>query len=330
MASIYLPPIARKKKVDGWPRQDTSRVFSDFQVNLKQETKSSYGSHFVRHNVPPTLQRAASPTRKNKPQPTTVTFLRQNPRFVCEPICHVDTLESQEEIFHTWWPNETLQRPVTKPQYSLNSTSRADYKNFSLCSPRSASFSRQEVSSTSKPQGAVGILPGYAPSQVAPHISEKISYEHQFNSRLDPSHPIRGKRHGCFVWKVSTPVQKTEHGRHLKKTALRERKGVFYELKNTDTIDDAKTIVSTIGEKPKSAELSVPDKNNTPDTLEPKIKTDAWSSPEIINNDQQCMVAKQPQQTMHNGDLLDLTEREMEDVIKPSRPRRHSPPPHSA
>ena len=39
-------------------------------------------------------------------------------------------------------------------------------------------------------------------------VVEKISYEHQFNSRLDPSHPIRGRRHGSFIWKVVSDVGK--------------------------------------------------------------------------------------------------------------------------
>ena len=41
-----------------------------------------------------------------------------------------------------------------------------------------------------------------------PKVVEKISYEHQFNSRLDPGHPIRGRRHGSFIWKVVSDVGK--------------------------------------------------------------------------------------------------------------------------
>ena len=35
-----------------------------------------------------------------------------------------------------------------------------------------------------------------------PKVIEKISYEHYFNSRLDPSHPIKGRRHGSFMIKL--------------------------------------------------------------------------------------------------------------------------------
>ncbi|KAJ7375732.1 hypothetical protein OS493_039251 [Desmophyllum pertusum] len=37
---------------------------------------------------------------------------------------------------------------------------------------------------------------------------ERISYEHQFNSRLDPSQPVRGRRHGSFIWKVVSDIGK--------------------------------------------------------------------------------------------------------------------------
>merc|ERR550532_1844050 len=62
---------------------------------------------------------------------------------------------------------------------------------------------------------------------------EGISYEHQYNSRLDPQYPVRGKRHGSFVWDeipqvhvdkmlhefgyISERLQDTDPYAHLKK-----------------------------------------------------------------------------------------------------------------
>ncbi|KAJ7375733.1 hypothetical protein OS493_039252 [Desmophyllum pertusum] len=91
MASIYLPPIARKKKVDGHPRQDTSRVFADLQGDYSPG-KTSYDAHYIGH----ALHFIASAEcdvcdRIISHHPTNVTFLRQNPRFICEPICYVKT-----------------------------------------------------------------------------------------------------------------------------------------------------------------------------------------------------------------------------------------------
>ncbi|KXJ07761.1 uncharacterized protein C2orf73 [Exaiptasia diaphana] len=316
MASIYLPPIARKKKVEGWPRQDTTRVFSDFKEDKKQEA-TSYGSQFVRHNIPPTPQRALSPNRKNKPQPTSVTFLRQNPRFVCEPICHVDTPGSKAETFHSWWPNEILESPVVKPQYTLHSTSRADYKTSSHENSQVSSYSRYDTSvcKVFKPNYNFRDFPGCTSSQIIPNMSEKISYEHQFNSRLDPSHPIRGRRHGCFVLKATTPVHKTHHNKYPK-----PRKYEFEYMKNTETEDncDTKSVISTVTEKSQVQEHSKYDNNKKSKMFEHKIKDNAWSE----YNDQPLQATQEDIPTS-----LNLTESEVENMIKPSRPR-HSPPPH--
>lgn len=309
-------------------RQDTSRVFSDIEDTSKHGT-TSYGSHFVRHNIPPTPQRAVSPTRKNKPQPTAVTFLRQNPRFVCEPICHVDTLIPKDDTLCSWWPNEIKDHAIIKPKYTYHSTSRADYKNFSLESPRGTSYSRHEILNqrAPKPEGNIQILPGCSSPQVMPNMLEKISYEHQFNSRRDPSFPVRGRRHGCFVWKASLPVYRTDNHKYLKSKSPRNKKYANNELNITETIDnsDTKSIISTISEKPKIQETSSSDNDKILETFEHKVKSNAWSSDDPSNN-QSSMVTKQ--QTQTKNDIIDFTEDEMEDVIRPSKPRRHASPPH--
>lgn len=272
-----------------------------------------------------------SPTRKNKPQPTAVTFLRQNPRFVCEPICHVDTLIPKDEAFCSWWPNEIKDHAVIKPKYTYHSTSRTDYRNFSLDSPRCASYSRHEVltQKAPKPEGNITIVPGCSSPQAMPNMLEKISYEHQFNSRLDPSFPVRGRRHGCFVWKAALPVYRTDSIKHLKSKSLRNKKIANNELKTIETVDnsDTKSVISTISEKPKLQEPSTSDNNKELDNFEPKVKSNAWSSIEPTSS-QPSMVTKQPTQIMPEEDVVDFTEDEMEDVIRPSKPRRHASPPH--
>ncbi|XP_031551373.1 uncharacterized protein C2orf73-like [Actinia tenebrosa] len=326
MASIYLPPIARKKKVDGWPRQNTSRVFPDMEENAKQEG-TSYTSQFIRHNVPPAPQRIASASRKNKPQPKAVTFLRQNPRFVCEPICHVDTTVQAEDNGNvlSWWPDETVQTPVKKPLYSLSSTSRADYKNFHSCSSQTG-YSRHENLGSNAPRskGAVGIVPGYRTSENSHPILEKISYEHQFNSRLDPSHPVRGKRHGCFVWKVVTPTR-NKHGRDRSlSTNKNDIRDVSYELTNAEAIDDnmdAKSMVSTLSDKTTKVV-----KSNAKGSNELQLKNDAWCAPAPNTN---TMDVDRLQEQTTQSAVYEMTDDEKKDLIKPSRPRRLSPPPHT-
>lgn len=243
----------------------------------------------------------------------------------------MDTLVPEDEAISSWWPNEIKEQPVIKPQYTFHSTSRADYRNFSLDSPRCASYSRHEVltQKAPKPEGNIRILPGCSSAQAIPNVLEKISYEHQFNSRLDPSHPIRGRRHGCFVWrKASVPVYRSEHNKYLKSKSSKNKKNSFNELRNTETEDnsDAKSVISMISDKPQTHELAASENNKKSETFEHKVKSDAWISNEHTSN-QQSKVARQPSQTMPD-DMFDFTEDEIESVIRPSRPRRHSPPPH--
>ena len=61
-----------------------------------------------------------------------------------------------------------------------------------------------------------------------PKVVEKISYEHQFNSRLDPSHPIRGRRHGSFIWKVVSDVGKQNR---------KNSKPVEYAYREDESVD---------------------------------------------------------------------------------------------
>jgi hypothetical protein len=250
-------------------------------------------------------------------------------------------VKKEDDNVLSWWPDETVQKPVTKPLYSLSSTSRADYTNFSLCSPRTG-YSKAEhvrLSTPNRPKAAVGILPGYRTSESTQHVSEQISYEHQFNSRLNPSHPIRGKRHGCFVWKVVTPTR----NKHVGEKTLNTRnnmKDVSYKLTNTDAKDDnidAKSVVSSISNKTTKVVNNMGKKinaNGIIEHFEPQIKNDTWSS-QAVHPDSKTHrpeVAKQQKATIEatkeNEDVFEMTDQEIKEVIKPSRPRRCSPPPH--
>ncbi|PFX25518.1 uncharacterized protein C2orf73 homolog [Stylophora pistillata] len=207
MASIYLPPIARKKKVDGYPRHDTSRVFADLQVN-HSPGQTSYGAHYIGHAILSPRQNKIS-VPNNKPHPAKVTFLRQNPRFICEPICYVKTTVDSPVTYPSWWPEELPEKSTSIPQKSFDSTARSDYRPPPLFHERVTRYS-SNLALQLVPAGASGILPQAADKTgpTTPKVVEKISYEHQFNSRLDPSQPIRGRRHGSFIWKVVSDIGK--------------------------------------------------------------------------------------------------------------------------
>ena len=132
-----------------------------------------------------------------------MTFLRQNPRFICEPICYVKTSVDSPVKYPSWWPEELPEKSTRIPQKSFDSTARSDYRPPPF-SPGKITRYNSNLALQVVPAGASGILPqaAYKTGHTTPKVVEKISYEHQFNSRLDPSHPIRGRRHGSFIWKV--------------------------------------------------------------------------------------------------------------------------------
>ncbi|EDO36961.1 predicted protein [Nematostella vectensis] len=309
MASIYLPPIARKKKVEGWPRDDTTRVFADFQADNKQED-TSYHTQFIRHNVPPAPQRTNSANRKNKPQPTAVTFLRQNPRFICEPICHVDTSINTEELTHPWWPNESVERPVTQPHYTFDSTSRDDYRDTSSYIKQHKGYSRYNYDSTSNSKPTVGLVPGCSTTASNPSVIEKISYEHQYNARLDPNHPIRGKRHGCFVWKVSTPVKSS--GRSSRSSGP-ERRSVSYELTTDESIGMNNSVNA------RSSVLSASKSLSNPQEVSCAVGKDKDSSSLAAC---QKDIGQEPEETLTKESV-----KKSSPDLRPQRPLPYSPPP---
>ena len=178
-------------------RHNTSRVFADLQGN-NSPVQTSYGAHYVGHALELSPLQSLSHGRKNKPHPNNVTFLRQNPRFICEPICHVKTSSDPKDTLHPWWPEEVpADKPIKVPQWSFDSTTRSDYFPPSTLCERSTRYCSNMANKPS-----VGIIPQCVKSDLNQTVAkEKISYEHQFNSRLDPSQPIRGRLHGSFIWK---------------------------------------------------------------------------------------------------------------------------------
>lgn len=137
-----------------------------------------------------------------------MTFLRQNPRFICEPICYVKTTVDSQVTCPSWWPEELPEKSSKVPQHSFDSTARSDYRPPPFPHERLMMYSGSQA--TQATPATNGIIPQVVHKTECkmPKVVEKISYEHQFNSRLDPSHPIRGRRHGSFIWKVVSDVGK--------------------------------------------------------------------------------------------------------------------------
>ena len=188
--------------------QDTSRVFADLQGDYSPN-KTSYDAHYTGCALQSSSQQSATAEPNNKPHPMNVTFLRKNPRFICEPICCVKTSVNSQERHPSWWPEELPEKSSKVPQHSFDSTARSDYRHPPF------PYERSLMHSGSLPMHSNPATNGIIPQAVltktgckTPKVVEKISYEHQFNSRLDPSHPTRGRRHGSFIWKVVSDVGK--------------------------------------------------------------------------------------------------------------------------
>lgn len=252
MASIYLPPIARKKKVDGHPRHDTSRVFADLQSN-NLPGKTSYDAHYTGHTLNLSPQQQSMLTG-HKPHPTNVTFLRQNPRFICEPVCYAKTNMESPVTYPAWWPDEVPDKPSKIPKHSFDSTSRTDY-----CPPPPTHDRITQYSSNLATQ--VGIIPqgSQTSGSRTPRVIEKISYEHQFNSRLNPSHPIRGRRHGSFIWKAFSDVGKPNR-KHNKPVEYTYQEG---ESANAVTVECATKNSATGAKVLNNTSESINDVNST-------------------------------------------------------------------
>ena len=183
----------------------------------------------------------------NKPHPTNVTFLRQNPRFICEPICYVKTAVDSPVTCPSWWPEELPEKTTKVPQHSFDSTARSDYRPPPLPHERLTRYSSNlAMQATSAATGTVTQVVHKTGSKV-PKVVEKISYEHQFNSRLDPSQPIRGRRHGSFIWKVVSDIDKQNR---------KSRKPVEYACVEADESTDTMTTQLTASDSGQTTELN--------------------------------------------------------------------------
>lgn len=161
-----------------------TKLFSTDSKNAITSTRSIYQQDFLKYATPPAELRVTSPGRRNKPQPTSVTFNWKNSRSLCEPVCCVAT-EAVKNKQANWWPDKIPKDEKPQSCYSLDSTSRSDYKPINIAEyVKNCQVEKQHLMKTRKAQ-ATG--------------RESISYEHKYNSRLSNNQPERGKLHGSFI-----------------------------------------------------------------------------------------------------------------------------------
>lgn len=205
--ALFMGPMARKKRTHLNTGPNSYRVISSEAesiptIRASYESEPSY--------FPPIVSPSKTNTsafgqplypkqehRKNRPNPNHVGFLRQDVRLLNEPVCDVYTASSEKEQYK-WWPSRTSKEPLKIPPHTLDSTVREDYQY------RGGSMRRNtRHGSNTDIKSALGSVPVNhlrEPNGEQRVWKEGLSYEHQYNCRLDPSYPIRGKRHGSFVW----------------------------------------------------------------------------------------------------------------------------------
>ncbi|CAL1526887.1 unnamed protein product [Lymnaea stagnalis] len=242
--TMFMPPIQRKKKVEEKYNPDTFRVISDnaesdhtkyralpyrasFEPHspLQNSTQfNSWGRNDISLPLRSTrvLPQPLPDYRRHNPQSRSCGFLDKNVRLLCEPVCNVHTTEVQYEE-GKWWPARANPGNLIVPPYAEDTQYRIDYnyrrgENPKGCGRHTANINREPA------LGAipVNLLKERDGSQRL--YKEGLSFEHQYNSRKDPNYPIRGKRHGAFVWDRMDPLSQKKFIDYYRRLEEEERR----------------------------------------------------------------------------------------------------------
>eukprot|EP00118_Oscarella_pearsei_P007939 m.39888 g.39888 ORF g.39888 m.39888 type:complete len:211 (+) comp32865_c0_seq4:43-675(+) len=195
--SFYLPPLAKKKAAFG-AKTLHSRIFEGSHFESGFET--THRHFFTSIDTSGSRDMAAAERgleRRNRPHGNHLGFNRDNPRLINAPLCRVKTERRDSQ----WWPSESEIKAAKQPCYNRDTTSRTDYQL--RFDPRKMLPITRHGCNVSYKQTAVGIVPALTKmsSDEPRALCECISYRHQYNCRMNPNQPNRGKLHGSFVWK---------------------------------------------------------------------------------------------------------------------------------
>ncbi|XP_038073924.1 uncharacterized protein C2orf73 homolog [Patiria miniata] len=253
--TLYMPPLSTKKR-GGEQKSDpgTKRVFGNYEENLPA-AQSHYST--IHSNVlagskfSPAKSRILSPARLHKPHPSQVGFLLQDCRLMHEPICDVKPQSkavSADPEGNMWWKWQVGNGEVVKrtpPKYSYHSTNRDQFRT-----PEKPQLGQTRHGSNPGTYASSGIVPvTRLPSEKGPRLLvEHISYDHQYNSRTNPSEPIRGKKHGSIVWDCLHPVSPSKLAIGSNKTT------VLTAPWASNTQDDASMTISKLSPSQPSLE----------------------------------------------------------------------------
>ncbi|XP_078672661.1 uncharacterized protein LOC144911963 isoform X2 [Branchiostoma floridae x Branchiostoma belcheri] len=206
---------ANESRADSWRKRKTDcpntyRIFNDTipDASLPPMARPPPPVKQTGRDTPPLPIKKGGDTRGNMPHPLDVGFLRKDPRLINEPICHVSTWDTAH-IQHQWWPDKVPDDTRKQPDFDPSTTQRADYL---LKDGTPPGQTRHASNPNTSPAHGIAPVTFLRPrSADCPRVLlEQISYQHQYNSRLDPNEPIRAKRHGSFVWSNLKPSVPSE------------------------------------------------------------------------------------------------------------------------
>ncbi|XP_051957251.1 uncharacterized protein LOC127625869 isoform X1 [Xyrauchen texanus] len=119
-AEIHLP---RKKKVWESFHSNTFRIFDETLPERLDPTNV-----YQNHKYPTRdLQQSEVLKTRNIPHPHYAKFIRNNVRFLNDPIAHMETQHTMAEQFN-WWSNSFSRDVSRKAPYSKASTQRSDFQ----------------------------------------------------------------------------------------------------------------------------------------------------------------------------------------------------------
>jgi len=158
-------------------------------------------------------------TRRNCPHPQSARFLRNNVLKLNKAIPFIATDSTDRDQNNWWQPARDGANDTDNIATTLQQTKERKLKQ--RIQPLRKSFSLPRIVRATAPDNSPWILNHVAANKGLKSTVEHISYQHQYNSRLHPSEPIRGKLHGSFVWTPKENLPSLAKG-SLAKTARKE------------------------------------------------------------------------------------------------------------
>lgn len=269
-----MPPLCRKKQVLDRYNPDSFRVISNFAEESHPQYEREHTENIsewrkqwraneglalpdIYNRKTEVLPHEAPDYRINKPHPGSCGFLRHNVRLLNEPICTVFTEVTRAEQ-QNWWPSRISTEPLQIPPKTKDTIYRGDYQEREKTCMESFGSMRHTANPNTEP--ALGTVPvNFLSARDGKQrlFKEKISYEHQYNSRFSDNYPIRGKRQGSFVWNQMTPDASKKFIDHYKIISAEEGIVRQQQMEIEKNANNSTLLTEIMTEQP-PAELSMP------------------------------------------------------------------------